>query len=83
MATNNRQPLPHPTGNFKLAAVAFYTSAACFFLLAVLKREWAPWFALVGGLQALSGSLMLVRLRKAAAQQAAAAMDRFEESRRR
>jgi hypothetical protein len=64
--TSSRQP------NYGIAAVGF-------FLVAALKRDMAPWFILITGINMMNGCLLGRRFRKAAAQQVAAAGDRPQE----
>ncbi|MCU0865562.1 MAG: hypothetical protein MUC36_17390 [Planctomycetes bacterium] len=71
MTVEPKQPLQQPAR--KVAAIMFYLAGACFFLIAANKPNLAPWFLLAGGLHVMAGTLMLMSVRKHAAQHTAAA----------
>jgi fatty acid desaturase len=71
MTDEPKQPLQQPAR--KVAAIMSYLAGACFFLIAAIKPNLAPWFLLAGGLNLMAGTVMLMSVRKHTAQHAAAA----------
>ena len=75
MTPDSVQPTRRSPPNLRLAAIAFYLAAACSFVAGLLNRQ-TPWFNVIGGLNAVCGSIMLIRMRKATVRTDAASRGR-------